>query len=276
MHTFAALLLFLLLTPAWAAQPRIVSINPCVDAVLVRVADAEQIGGISHYSQDPQSASMPLEIANRFHATSGTAEEVVALSPDFVMTGPHVSPATILALEKLKIQLVKQKVAEHVEQSYEQIRQIAEIAGHPERGEALIAEIERAVEAARPKNSRRVGALIWQGGGIVPGGGSLADELLMKTGFRNLSVEYGLKKWDVLPLEYLVASPPDVLLSIGGGEAGRDRMMDHPAVRRLADHGMLFRRYPFRLLGCAGPSISEAVTRLAEIRREPVVEALAR
>jgi len=33
-----------------AARPRIVSINPCVDAVLVQVADPQQILGISYYS----------------------------------------------------------------------------------------------------------------------------------------------------------------------------------------------------------------------------------
>ncbi len=267
MRVWTGILAFALLAPAWAAQPRIVSINPCVDAVLIRVADPEQIAGISHYSQDPRSTSMPLEIANRFHATSGTAEEVIALAPDHVMTGPHVSPSTIFALERLNVRLMKQKVAESVAQSYAQIREIAAAAGHPDRGEQLIAEIQSALDAARPRDDRDVGALIWQSGGMVPGGGTLADELLRWTGYHNMSVEYGLKKWDVLPLEYLLASPPDVLLSLGPGEDGRDLMMGHRAVRRLADR-VVFRRYPFRLLACAGPTIIDAVNRLSEIRRD--------
>lgn len=276
MRAWAWILSASLALPAAAATPtRIVSINPCVDAILIRVADPEQIAGISHYSQDPRSTSMSIEIANRFRATSGTAEEVIALAPDYVVTGPHVAPSTILALERLKVHLVKQKVAEKVEESYAQIRELAALVGHPERGEALIAEIAQALEVARPPDSRLVGGLIWQGGGIVPGGGTLADELLQRTGYRNVSIEYGLKKWDVLPLEYLLASPPDVLFSIGRDVQGGGPMIDHRAVRKMGDR-VVVRRYPFRLLSCAGPTIIDAVTRLAEVRREAVIEGRAR
>jgi len=80
-----------------AASPRVVSLNPCVDAVLMQVADPAQIAAISHYSQDPAATSIPLALARRFKATSETAEEVVALAPDLVITGEHVAPSTIAA-----------------------------------------------------------------------------------------------------------------------------------------------------------------------------------
>ena len=265
------LLLGVATTAYSASRPRVVSLNPCVDAVLVRVADAEQILAISHYSRDPDATSIPLEIASRFRITSHTAEEVVALAPDHVLAGPHVSLATIHALERMNVRLTKFKVAETVADSETQIRQIAAIVGEPARGEALVAEIERALEAARPRDETRVPALIWQGGGLVPGGGTLADELLQRTGFRDLSVEYGLGKWGTLPLEYLLANPPALVLSVGTGEAGRDRMLGHPAVRKLAER-VQFRTYPFRLLQCGGPTIAEAVTRLASVRRELVTQ----
>jgi iron complex transport system substrate-binding protein len=250
-----------------ASRPRIVSMNPCVDAVLVRVADAGQIAGISHYSQDPDATSISIELARQFHATSGTAEEVVALAPDQVFAGPHVSPSTVLALERMHIKLIQLPVAESVAESNRQIRVIAAVVGEPARGEMLIAEIQRAVERARPADAEAISAVVWQGGGLVPGAGTLADELLRLTGFRNFSAVYGLKKWDVLPLEHLLARPPALLLSIGTGGAGRDRMLGHPAVHKLAGR-VAIRAYPFRLLQCAGPTIAEAVTRLAAIRQE--------
>ena len=258
----------LLASAAQAAPlPRIVSINPCVDAVLVRVARPEQILGISHYSQDPRATSISLDVARRFRATSGTAEEVVALAPDLVMSGPHVSPSTIFALERMNIRIVKFTVAESVADSEKQIREIAAAAGAPERGEAIVAAIDRAIDAARPRDERRISAVIWQGGGMVPGQGTLADQLLQLTGYRNLSASYGLAKWDVLPLEYLIASPPELVLSIGTDEAASDRMLGHPAVRALSQR-VAFRTYPFRLLQCGGPTIIEAVTRLAAVRDE--------
>lgn len=250
-----------------APLPRVVSINPCVDAVLVRVAQPEQILGISHYSHDPEATSIPIEVALRFRATSGTAEEVVALAPDIVLSGPHASPATIFALERMRIRILKFSVPESIEESKTQIRQISKVVAAPERGEAMIAAIDRAVASARPRDERRLSVVIWQGGGMVPGRGTLADELLRATGYRNMSGEYGLTKWDVLPLEYLVASPPALVLSVGTGEDERDRMLGHPVVQRLAER-VPFRKYPFRLLQCGGPTIIEAVTRLAEVRDE--------
>ena len=262
-----ALWLLCVAPPAWSgALPRVVSINPCVDAVLVRVAQPGQIVGISHYSQDPEATSISLEIARRYHATSGTAEEVVALAPDVVLSGPHVSPSTIFALERMHIRIVKFSVAESVAESERQIRRIAEVVGAPERGEQVVGEIERALEAARPHDGRLISAVIWQGGGIVPGRGSLADELLGLTGYRNLSAEYGLAKWDVLPLEHLIASPPQLVLSMGAGGDAQDRMLNHPAVRELARR-VAFREYPFRLLSCGGPTIVDAVNRLAAVRK---------
>ena len=258
------LLLLPLLGAAPVARPRIVSINPCIDAILMRVADPAQIAGISHYSKDPRATSIPIALANRFVATSGTAEEVVALRPDLVMTGPHVAPSTIAALQRMGIRLAQYPVPTSVAQSEEQVRAVAADAGHPARGVALAQAIDA---AARPATLPPVDALILSGGGLVPGTGTLADELLTRAGFRNASADYGLKQWDVLPLEYLVARPPRVLLSVGAADAQGDRLASHPALRRLARR-ITVAPYPTRLLSCGGPTIIAAMARLRAVRAE--------
>lgn len=247
------------------ALPRIASINPCVDAVLMQVADPGQIAGISHYSQDPRATSVPLAWARRFPATSGTAEEVVALAPDLVIAGGHVAPSTIAALSRLGIPLVQIGVPASIAESVEQVRTIAAAVGQSERGDALARRIDAAVRAARPDDPAQVSALIWQGGGLVPGTGTLADDLLKATGYRNQSADYGLKQWDVLPLEPLVARPPRVLLSVGAEGQG-DRMLGHPVLDHLKQ-AIAVRRYPDRLLQCGGPTIIDAAGHLARIRR---------
>lgn len=243
--------------------PRIVSINPCVDAVLMHVAEPWQIVAISHYSHDPRATSMPLAQARHYRATSGTAEEVVALAPDVVISGPHVAPATIAALKRMQIRLVQYPVPDSVEESLEQVREIARIAGHPGRGARLAAQIK---EAARPAAVKPIAALVWQAGGLVPGADTLTDDLLARAGFANMSTAYGLKKWDLLPLEYLVARPPRVILSIGASHAGADRVTTHPAIRRLARR-ITVAPYPNRLMNCGGPTIVAAMTRLRDVRR---------
>lgn len=245
--------------------PRIVSINPCVDAVLKEVADPAQIAGISHYSQDSRATSVPLAWARRFPATSGTTEEIVALAPDLVIAGGHVAPSTLSALGRMKIPLVQIGVPESIAESVEQVRTIANAAGRPREGEALARRIAAAVAAARPPVATPVPALIWQGGGMVPGTGTLASELLATTGFYNASADYGLQRWDVLPLEPLVARPPRVLLSMGA-EDRADHMLGHPVLDHLRQ-SVAVRPYPDRLLNCGGPTIIDAVGHLARIRR---------
>lgn len=251
-------------TQGASRPPRIVSINPCIDAVLMRVADPGQIAGISHYSQDSRATSVPLAWALRFQATSGTAEEVVALRPDMVLSGPHVEPATIKALRRMKIRLLQFTVPESLAESTEQVRAIASAAGHPDRGRALAARIE---SAARPIAGIHVPALIWQGGGLVPGAGTLSDELLTRAGFRNMSAAYGLKQWDVLPMEYLIARPPRVLLSTSASASGEDKLIAHRAIRQLATR-ITVAPYATRLMNCGGPTIIDAMARLAQVRRE--------
>lgn len=253
------LVLPLFLLGAAPLPPRIVSINPCLDAILVRVADPSQIAGISHYSQDPRATSMPLALARRFHATAETAEEVVALRPDRVLTGPHVAPSTVMALERMHVTIERYTVPHTVAESEAQVRAIAAVAGHAERGERLAAAIHA---AATPSGRSPLPALIVSGGGLVPGAGTLADDLMTRAGLSNMSARYGLKQWDVLPLERLIAQPPRVVLSAGG-----DRVTSHPALASLARRIAVV-PFPSRLLSCGGPTIVAAMARLRAIRQE--------
>jgi iron complex transport system substrate-binding protein len=244
---------------------RVVSINPCVDAILMEVADPVQIAAISHYSHDPRATSISLDLARRFPAISGTAEEVVALTPDLVIAGAHVAPSTIAALQRLDIPLIQIGVPESISESQTQIRTIAAAIGQPARGNRLAQQIDDAVRRAAPKDRAVHGALIWQGGGLVPGEKTLASGLLAATGLRNMSATYGLKQWDILPLEHLVARPPKLLLSVGASPQ-EDRMLGHPVLKRLRQTTAIH-PYPERLMHCGGPTIIDAVTHLANVRR---------
>lgn len=251
--------------PAGAAAPRplrVVSINPCLDAVLMRIADPAQIVAISGYSHDPRATSVPLAWSRRYRATSGTAEEVVALRPDLVVASGLVAPATAAALVRMKVRLLSFALPASVAESAQQVRDLAAAIGRPAQGVALAARIER---AARADRVAPVPALIFGAGGLVPGEGTLPDELLRRAGFANASAGYGLRRWDVLPLEYLVARPPRVLLSVAAAEGGGERIERHPALRRLAGR-MTVAPFPARLMNCGGPSIVAAMARLRAVR----------
>lgn len=255
----AVALLVLLAAPAAARPPRVLSINPCIDAILVRVAKPAQIAALSHYSRDPRATSIPLAVARAYPATSGTAEEVVALAPDIVVAGGHVDPATQGALARLGIRLIKYPVPTTIAESVAQVRDLGVVAGQRARGEALARSIEASLV---PATGPRVTALIRQGGGMVPGAGTLADDLLRQAGLRNFSADLGLSQWDVLGLEYLVARPPRVLFAPPGMT---ERTLAHPVLQRLGQRTTV-RSFAPRLLWCGGPAIPEALAVLRAAR----------
>lgn len=251
---------------AGAPHPRVVSLNPCSDAILAEVADPAQVLAISHYSHDPRASSMPLDVARRYRSTGGTVEEVLALKPDVVITGTFVQPATRNAFERMGIRVEAFDIDHTVEGSLTRVRRLAALVGQPQRGEALVRRIDAAVAAAAPPAGvRPLRTILWQSGGIVPGDDALISDLMRRTGFASLSVEEGLKQADYLPLEQVLTHPPDLIMMAATPGDGENRMLAHPALDALAHT----RRAHFDagLLYCGGPTLIRAAGRLAEIRK---------
>ena len=172
--------------------------------------------------------------------------------------------------------MLKLIIPETVAESREQISGLANIIGQPERGVQLNKQIDAAFVRAKPADDEMIPALIWRSGGLVPGNGTLPGELLRWTGFENVSESYGLQQWDVLPLEHLVARPPELLFVNGAEDESAEpeqnssqgnRALSHPVLKKLS-HRITIAHYPERLLHCAGPTLIEAVSILSAARRK--------
>ena len=255
---------------AGMTHPRILSLNPCTDAILAEVADRGQIAGLSVFSSDPAQSSMDVGLARALPVSGGTLEEAMVAHPDVVLAGGFVPLASRAAYARLGLPLKEFGVAGSVAESEAQVRAIARLAGHSERGEALVGRMEVALKAAAVgPGERPISALVWQGGGMVPGRGALITELLARTGFESFSARQGMGQADILPLERLLAKPPGVILVASDGPLagpGADRMLGHPALERLSG----VRRFGFapRYEWCGGPTSMGAVRALARVRAE--------
>ena len=248
-----------------AAHPSVVSLNPCTDAILAEVAEPAQIAGLSSYSSDPAASSMDLELARSFPSVSGSVEEVAALHPDLVIGSTFTPPASVSAMARMGLHFAAFGAASTVVESKAQVNQIATLVGHPERGAALNARIDRALALGAPPQQPPVNAVVWQSGGMVAGAGTLISELLTRTGFTNMAAARGMQQADLLPLEVMLADPPQVIFVAGTGAGNEDRLLAHPALRALKST----LRAPLDplLLWCGGPSIPRTVARLAMVRR---------
>lgn len=256
-----------------AAPPkslRVASLNACLDAMLVHLADRSQIAALSHYAREEHSSTVAVA-ARTLPFTWESAEEIIALEPDLVLASKHSALATRNALKRLHVPVERFAVPKSIEESLAQVARVARLLGHPERGRALIGRIEAAIKAsAPPPRTPRLKALIYQPNGFAAGPGTLIDEMMENAGFENVARNYGLKAWGNVPLERLLADPPQVLL-VGeparGARSWADRVMTHPALKSVSAH-MKTARLSEKLLYCGGPVLIEAAQALAKARRQ--------
>ncbi len=248
---------------------RVLSLNPCLDEVLIQVADRSQIVALSHYARDPHASTI-VDLAKTYPQTFESAEEVMMLEPDLVLASRHSSPATRAALTQFGVPFELFSVPNSVKVSSGQIMKIAKLVGHLDRGAKLVDQINRALTAAAPApGARPISALVFQPRGFAAGDGTLVNEMLTRTGFINVASRYGIKQWGDVSLERLLADPPELLLSAEvepGAPTWAERVVSHPALKAIANkmHRAVF---PERLLYCGGPTLIKTAGLLAAARR---------
>lgn len=238
------------------APGKIVSNNPCIDAVLAEIADPASIGAVSIYSHDPESGSAPTAWARRFPAIGNGAEELILARPRLVLSGNYASSGTTAALKAAHVRVRSFGVPATLRESERQVMEIAGAIGRQKHGAQLVQRME---EATRQRHDERT-AIIWTSGGFVAGQGTIQDEFLARAGFRNASATYGLKQWEILPLETLLRNPPDVIftpISVQGDDA-RALALRHRALRHLIGRTQIV-GFPDKLLNCGGPSVIAAM-----------------
>jgi iron complex transport system substrate-binding protein len=250
---------------AVAPPRRIVSLNPCLDAMLVEVADAGQIAALSSYSGQPGQSSMDVALARRFAASDGSLEDVVARQPDLVLDTTFASPSAAQAYARLGLRRATFGIASTIDESKAQVLHLANLVGHPERGVQLAARIDAAVaKGAAPEGSPRPTALLWHDGGRVAGEHTLIAQLLTKAGFTNYSAAKGYHQSQAIALETVLADPPQLMLTLGAGR-GIDHASVHPALQKLT--AVQWYSIDPSLEFCGGPTIMRVMDRFSQIRR---------
>ena len=253
---------------AAAAVPprRIVSLNPCLDAILIELVPPARIAALSHFARDAQGSTIA-ERAATLPFTYESAEEVLLLRPDLVLASRHTALATRQALARLGLRVALFDVCDTVPAALAEIARVAALVGASEAGARLIRRIEIGLACtAAPRDWQPAPALIFQPNGFVAGAGTLPDALLRRAGFTNAAAHYGVRKWGIARLEDLLRAPPKILFI---GEHGRapwaDRVLTHPALARIAAHTARV-TFPERLLYCAGPAMVRAAATFARGR----------
>jgi iron complex transport system substrate-binding protein len=264
-----ALFAGLAILPALSAEPpqRIVSLNKCTDQLLLALVEPSRIASVSPIGSD--ELSFFAQELKALPANSGRGESVLLTKADLVLTGPFESHARRDLLRAQGFEVMVVGLWRTLAEGREQIRALSRRLGVPERGEALIARIDRALAESRGAAPARRSALVLQRRGYTPGNTSVLDELLRHVGLVPHTERLGLERGGTVSLERLVADPPDYLLMADSDRRSIDQgsaLLWHPAlIEAIPPERRLY--LPDRLTICGGPATPYAIEALAaEVR----------
>lgn len=242
-----------------AAPPQhIMSLKICTDELLMELVPPTRIASVTFLSQEsaalklwPQAARIPIN--------HNSAEEVLATRPDLILTDSFTTSQMRLLLSQSGARIVEVPPAENFEQIRAVTRMVGDAVGERPRADALIAQMDRALnDLAANRSNRAIRVMGWGGGGFVPGRLTLFNAVLEAAGGTNIAANDGY--YDV---EGLIAARPDVL-------AYGDDYIDTPSLRVDQNaHPVLLKLfarrrivYPSALFNCGVPRSALAAVQL--------------
>ena len=248
---------------------RLVSMNVCTDQLLLTLADPEQILGLSRFSRDGwQSKAGDL---SRYPVLSGGAEDVLLIRPDIVVASAFDKRSTRELLKAKGLRLVELSVPRTLDEARQQIREVGNIVGHPDRAAAEIVRLDAALaRARRAVLERHYRVLSLSRRGWVAGSDSFVGSLLGETGLRSAAGDLGFAFGGFASLEAIVNLRPDFIVVSQAGDTARDdgqAFLLHPALQRFYPPEKRI-VIPERMTECGGVLLADALDALtAEVKR---------
>lgn len=215
-----------------AAALRVFSADFCADQFALALADRRDIAALS--PEAGRDFSFLREEAFGLPQARPDAEQILARDADLVLRFWGGDQARF---ERLGVAVLTLSYANDFDDVAATIATAAEALGQSVRGEALIADMARRLERLAAGASRRPRALYVTPGGVTAGRGTMIDAIFSAAGLINIASESGLEGWPPLPLERLVADPPDLIVagffSASSEKADLWSAARHPAFDRL-------------------------------------------
>lgn len=245
-----------------AAARRIVSLDYCADQFVLGLAER---GRILALSPDAGAAfSYMRAAAEGLPTVRPRAEDVLVLEPDLVVRSYGGGPRARTFFERAGVPVLQIGFVDDIDDARAVVRDMARGLGAPERGEALVAEMDARLERARV-HAPGTRALYVTPAGFTAGPGTLVHHLLAAAGLDNFQSRPG---WRPIPLERLAYESPDVVAVASFGEAHDHEdawtPFRHPVARR-AMRSLPAADLDGATTSCGGWFLADAVEALAAL-----------
>lgn len=187
------------------APQRIVSLDFCADQYVLKLADRESILALS--PEAVMEHSYMREEARGMPVVRPLAEDAIALQPDLIVRSYGGGPNAERFFARAGVPVLTVGWAGDVDAIKRVTLEMAEGLGVPERGEALVAEMDARL-AALPARDDTARTLYMTPTGVTAGRGTMIDALMNAAGVANFETRDG---WHGLPLERLAVETPEAV-----------------------------------------------------------------
>jgi len=254
-----------------AAPQRVVSTFLCTDEYVYRLVPRDRIAALSYLSADRHPVvSTIVDKVKGIRLTHGSAEDVLTLHPDLVVMYQGTNPRLRAHLVETHTPFVETKWANSIADIRDVTRQLGAALGAKDRAEAMIADMDaKLARAAKQAPHPAVTTLIYEPNGYANSGG-VSDDILRRIGLRDVAARMNQTRSGTVPVESLVANPPELLILNGEREATptrADLVLKHPALRALPKSTLVANTSLTPLL-CPGPWSADVAEPLVEWGRK--------
>lgn len=196
---------------------KIVSIAASNTEILFAIGAGEQVVARDAFSDYPEAALAVTDIGGGWGEID--METVVALEPDLVLAAQINANEQITALEQLGLNVYYLSNPTDLEGMYENLRIVAQLTGHEEQTEQLIASLQERVQAVdeviAPLSYRP--SVFYELDGTdpnapwTPGPGTFIDLLIERAGGFNIGASLD-SDWAQISIEALITQNPEIIL----------------------------------------------------------------
>ncbi|RYY01561.1 MAG: hypothetical protein EOO53_17290 [Gammaproteobacteria bacterium] len=278
MRRFLSPIIFALLLSVWlgsanaaevalAKPQRIISINVCLDPLLLKLVEPERINSLYYLSANSQFSPFA-EQAKKFYLNHGLAEDIVPRNPDLVVAGEYTSLDLKTLLKNLGFRVETLALPRTLSDISAHIRNFGQLTNSEMAAEKMAQALEQKLlqlDAAQ-KNTKPVPAFWYSSNGVVIGSDTLENELMTRAGFHNLALDKHIVGFAQIDLEELILAKPKVLIVDASDVQAfslAQEYVNHPA---LHANKMRIIRLP-TTLSCIAPVAAEAIENLMQQRQ---------
>jgi iron complex transport system substrate-binding protein len=254
-----------------AAPQRVVSTFLCTDEYVYRLVPRGHIAALSYEALDRRPVvSTIADVAKGMPVIRPSTETVAALKPDLVVMYAGTNQRLYSNLRKLGIPVLEVPWANSLAQVRSITAMLGEKLGARRQAEALLADMDRKIAAARARAPRPlVRGILYQPNGYAVASG-VTDEIMHLSGVANAAPQGAMTRSGTLPVEAVIAAAPELLILGGEQSSGSARayaILHHPALKALEGRTTMQFAVLTPLL-CPGPWSADAAGTFGDLARK--------